>query len=54
MFDAGSSTTDGTGFWLAIVATIADAHGWTVSVEESDAGGTRVEVSGIESPDGRR
>jgi PAS domain S-box-containing protein len=54
VFDAGYSTTQGTGFGLAIVATIADAHGWTVSVAESEAGGARVEVSGIESPDERQ
>ena len=32
---------DGTGFGLAIVAEIAQAHDWTVAVEESEAGGAR-------------
>ncbi|MDZ5812493.1 HAMP domain-containing sensor histidine kinase [Halorubrum sp. AD140] len=40
VLDAGYTTAaDGTGFGLAIVSRIADAHGWTVSIEESDAGG---------------
>ena len=37
----GHSGCGGTGLGLAIVARIADAHGWSVSVEESDAGGAR-------------
>jgi PAS domain S-box-containing protein len=37
----GSET--GTGLGLAIVDTIVDAHGWTVSIGESDAGGARFE-----------
>jgi PAS domain S-box-containing protein len=41
-FDFGYTThPDGTGFGLAIVERIADAHGWTVSVEESANGGAR-------------
>jgi signal transduction histidine kinase len=49
VFEHGYSTTDdGTGFGLAIVAEIADAHGWTVSVTESEAGGARFEVAGVE------
>ena len=34
---------DGTGFGLAIVEQIADAHGWTVEVTESRDGGARFE-----------
>lgn len=37
-------TTDGTGFGLAIVREIANAHGWSVSVHESESGGARFEV----------
>ncbi|WP_331235473.1 GAF domain-containing protein [Natronorarus salvus] len=41
--DAGYTTgEDGTGLGLAIVNRIAEAHGWTVSLEESECGGTRV------------
>ncbi|MFC4542427.1 PAS domain-containing sensor histidine kinase [Halosolutus amylolyticus] len=46
IFDQGFSTTsDGTGFGLAIVRGIADAHGWTVDVTESVDGGARFEVN---------
>ncbi|EMA63837.1 sensor histidine kinase [Halorubrum lipolyticum] len=42
VLDAGYSTeTDGTGFGLAIVSRIADAHGWTVAIDESDEGGAK-------------
>ncbi|WP_435101480.1 PAS domain S-box protein [Halarchaeum sp. P4] len=45
VFDPGYSTRDdGVGFGLAIVAEIVDAHGWTITVTESDAGGARFEV----------
>jgi len=48
VFESGYSTShDGTGFGLTIVATIADAHGWSVSVTESEAGGARFDVAGI-------
>jgi len=46
VFDRGFTTSDeGTGYGLAIVAEIADAHGWSVSVGPSDTGGARVDVS---------
>ena len=44
---AGYSTGGGTGFGLAIVERIAEAHGWTVSVGESEAGGARFEFTGV-------
>lgn len=45
LFDQGITThEDGTGFGLAIVATVAEAHGWSVSVGESENGGARFEV----------
>jgi PAS domain S-box-containing protein len=44
VFDRGYTTNDeGTGFGLAIVARIAEAHGWSATVTESDAGGARFE-----------
>ena len=43
-FDTGVTTSDeGTGFGLPIVESIAEAHGWSVSVAESDEGGARFE-----------
>ncbi|NLV08479.1 histidine kinase [Halomicrobium mukohataei] len=39
--ELGHSEGGGTGLGLAIVARIAEAHDWTVTVEESDAGGAR-------------
>ena len=42
VLDAGYTTADdGTGFGLAIVSRIADAHGWTVSIAESEEGGAK-------------
>ena len=44
VFEPGHTTApDGTGFGLAIVERIAEAHGWTVSVTESGDGGARFE-----------
>nr|WP_275690782.1 PAS domain-containing protein [Halorubellus sp. JP-L1] len=52
VFEHGFTTNeDGTGFGLAIVAEIADAHGWTVSLAESDDGGARFEFEGVEFVD---
>ena len=46
VFDSGFTTAaDGTGFGLDIVQTIADAHGWRVTVTESESGGARFEFS---------
>jgi PAS domain S-box-containing protein len=51
VFEAGFSTiADGTGFGLSIVEGVADAHGWTVRVTESDDGGARFEITGVDSP----
>lgn len=48
LFDAGISTDpDGTGFGLKIVAEVAEAHGWEVSVTDSESGGARFEFRGI-------
>jgi signal transduction histidine kinase len=45
VFDSGYSTDrDGTGYGLAIIDEVATAHGWSVSLEASDAGGLRVVV----------
>jgi len=55
VLESGYSTSEsGTGFGLSIVESIADAHGWTVTVTESESGGARFEVGGVsvvETPD---
>jgi len=38
-----TSSKGGTGFGLSIVADIAKAHGWTVSVTDGSGGGARFE-----------
>ena len=44
VFEKGNTTReDGSGFGLAIVERIVDAHGWDVRVAESD-GGARFEL----------
>jgi PAS domain S-box-containing protein len=49
VFEAGYSTNeDGTGFGLRIVEQIADAHGWEITVTESEQGGARFEITGVE------
>ncbi|WP_323191991.1 histidine kinase N-terminal 7TM domain-containing protein [Halostella sp. PRR32] len=48
VFESGYTTAeDGTGFGLAIVKQIADAHGWNCSATESDRGGARIEIRGV-------
>ncbi|MFO8115581.1 MAG: histidine kinase N-terminal 7TM domain-containing protein [Halorubrum sp.] len=46
--ERGVSLGGGTGLGLAIVVDIAEAHDWTLSVEESDSGGARFVIAGLE------
>ena len=47
--DSGFTTSeDGTGFGLAIVEQIADAHDWDVTITASNSGGARFEFHGVE------
>jgi signal transduction histidine kinase len=49
VFTPGYSTTkEGMGIGLAIVQRIADAHGWTITVMESDTGGARFEFTNVD------
>jgi PAS domain S-box-containing protein len=48
VFDAGYTTDSGTGFGLAIVAEIVDAHQADVEVVESATGGARFEFTGFD------
>ncbi|MFB6118893.1 MAG: sensor histidine kinase [Halosegnis sp.] len=48
IFESGYTTAEeGTGFGLAIVEEIAEAHGWSIAVAESESGGARFEFTGI-------
>jgi len=49
VFGSGYSTdADGTGFGLAIVSEIVDAHDWQIHLTDSADGGARFEVTGVE------
>ncbi|MFB6311993.1 MAG: PAS domain S-box protein [Salinirussus sp.] len=48
IFESGYSTgEESTGYGLAIVKRIIDAHGWTIDVTESESGGARFEVTDV-------
>ena len=50
VFEAGYSTSErGTGFGLRIVKQIVDGHGWNVAVTESEQGGARFEITGVDA-----
>ena len=40
---------EGTGFGLAIVREIVETHGWGIRVTDSETGGARFEITGVES-----
>jgi PAS domain S-box-containing protein len=49
IFESGYTTSDdGTGFGLVIVQEIANAHDWQIRATESEAGGARFEITGVE------
>ncbi|RLN01253.1 hybrid sensor histidine kinase/response regulator [Haloarcula sp. Atlit-7R] len=48
VFEQGFGTTrEGEGYGLFLVDTAARAHGWTVSVGDSESGGTRIDVTTV-------
>jgi signal transduction histidine kinase len=50
VFERGHTSSEtGTGLGLYIVEQVVDRHGWDVHVAESDDGGARFEISGVES-----
>jgi PAS domain S-box-containing protein len=52
VLDAGYSTNeDGTGLGLTIVRNVAEAHGWSVAVTESESGGGERADGSRDSPD---
>ena len=54
VFEYGYSTHGGTGLGLPVVRSIAVAHGWEVSVTDSDDGGARFEFRSVQLHDGPR
>lgn len=47
IFETGFTTNrQGTGFGLAIIKRIVSAHGWSISVTDSQDGGARFEITG--------
>ena len=49
IFEVGySSANDGTGFGLAIVKRIVEAHGWNIHVTTGTDGGARFEITNVE------
>lgn len=49
VFEAGYSTNqEGTGVGLSIVKQVVEAHGWEICVTESETGGARFEITGVE------
>ncbi len=44
VFEYGTSTGDGSGFGLAIVRSIVEAHGWTVELTAGESGGARFDI----------
>ena len=50
VFESGYTTAeDGTGFGLAIVGEIAEAHGWEIAATEGPGGGARFEITGVDA-----
>lgn len=47
IFESGYTANGGTGLGLAIVDRIATAHGWDVTVGESEHGGARFDFTGV-------
>ncbi len=50
VFESGHTTTEeGTGLGLAIVEQIVEAHGWEIEARESETGGARFDIRGVET-----
>jgi len=52
IFETGFTTNEqGTGFGLAIIKRIVNAHGWEIELADSQQGGVRFEITGTELTD---
>ncbi|ELY44125.1 sensor histidine kinase [Natronorubrum bangense] len=48
IFESGYTTeTAGSGFGLAIVNRVVDAHGWSIAVTDADSSGARFEIRSV-------
>ncbi|MFB6233498.1 MAG: sensor histidine kinase, partial [Haloarculaceae archaeon] len=48
VFESGYTTSaEGSGLGLRIVEQIVEAHGWSITVSDSEAGGARFDISGV-------
>ncbi len=47
VFESGYSSDGGSGFGLAIVREVTDAHGWSIDVTGGRDGGARFEIRGV-------
>jgi len=48
-FEMGvTGADDGTGFGLAIVADVVEAHGWEITAGESESGGARFDITDVD------
>ena len=55
VFEQGYTTSqDGTGFGLAIVEDIIQAHGWDISLIDKESGGARFEIECVQMPVGKK
>lgn len=51
VFNPGFTTKeDGTGFGMVSIKQIVMAHGWTITIKESEAGGARFEFTDVTTP----
>lgn len=49
IFERGYTSNDnGTGFGLAIVSEVIEAHGWEISITDAEHGGARFEITQVE------
>jgi signal transduction histidine kinase len=47
LFGDATGTGEHTGLDLHIVEQVVEAHGWAITATESDAGGARIEITGV-------
>ncbi|WP_254764018.1 PAS domain-containing sensor histidine kinase [Natrinema marinum] len=51
VFESGYSSDGGSGFGLAIVREVVDAHGWSIEATAGRDGGARFEIQGVSTLD---